>query len=197
MFHFVILQQEPVSWTIRDLNWKNVLFFGYLHVGSIYALYLIFSGQAKLLTSLFGKKNIYFIHFSDHTPNYSFLNAQTCNLNNDQRWRKAKIEMNFVLSFVGLSKHIFKYWPGLVRFYESAINNYFQLATHWNIFIHYQLKHCRKLSHRFECAIENHFFGTCIAHECINVNSCDLSFVEYKACVTLDLFALHASREWK
>lgn len=49
------VQHIPATWTWRDLNWKNVWFFAYLHAGSAYALYFILTGQAKLLTVLFGK----------------------------------------------------------------------------------------------------------------------------------------------
>lgn len=56
LFFFIwFVQHIPATWTWNDLNWKNVWFFAYLHAGSIYALYIILTGQAKLLTVLFGK----------------------------------------------------------------------------------------------------------------------------------------------
>ncbi|CAK1540458.1 unnamed protein product [Leptosia nina] len=37
-----------------QIVWRNVLAFIYLHVGTLYGLYLIFTGQAKIVTVFFG-----------------------------------------------------------------------------------------------------------------------------------------------
>lgn len=48
----VISQTTDAAWTIKDIVWKNVLFFVYLHLGSFYGFYLIFTGQCKIATIL-------------------------------------------------------------------------------------------------------------------------------------------------
>jgi len=39
-------------WQMKDLVWKNVMFFVYLHIGSFYGIYQIFTGQCTIATIL-------------------------------------------------------------------------------------------------------------------------------------------------
>lgn len=43
---------DDAAWTIKDLVWKNIFFFVYLHLGSFYGIYQILTGQCKLATIL-------------------------------------------------------------------------------------------------------------------------------------------------
>jgi len=43
---------DDAPWGFKDLVWKNIAFFVYLHLGSFYGLYLIFTGQCKIATIL-------------------------------------------------------------------------------------------------------------------------------------------------
>lgn len=38
----------------RQIVWRNVIIFMYLHLGAIYGLYLVFT-SAKIVTTLFGE----------------------------------------------------------------------------------------------------------------------------------------------
>lgn len=40
---------------MKDLNWKNVIFFAYLHICSAYALFKILTLQVHIFTIAFGK----------------------------------------------------------------------------------------------------------------------------------------------
>lgn len=53
--HIQYTQPTDASWTFNDLVWKNVAFFVYLHLGSFYGLYQIFTGQCKIATILMGE----------------------------------------------------------------------------------------------------------------------------------------------
>lgn len=39
--------------------WRNIIVFMYLHVGTLYGFYLLFTGQAKPSTFYFGKCILY------------------------------------------------------------------------------------------------------------------------------------------
>lgn len=55
--YFVLIQTYP-PWQMKDLVWKNVMFFVYLHIGSFYGIYQIFTGQCTIATILMSKFNI-------------------------------------------------------------------------------------------------------------------------------------------
>lgn len=44
------LKSSDTTWTWEDVVWINVLYNIYLNFGSVYGLYLIFSGQCKIAT---------------------------------------------------------------------------------------------------------------------------------------------------
>lgn len=44
---------------MKDLVWKNIMFFVYLHIGSFYGIYLILTGQCTIATILMSKFNIF------------------------------------------------------------------------------------------------------------------------------------------
>lgn len=46
-----------------DLIWKNVMFFVYLHLGSFWGLYLIFTGQCKIVTIAMGKQSKKYVFY--------------------------------------------------------------------------------------------------------------------------------------
>jgi len=43
----------PATWTWKDVTWKNIFFFGYLHIASLHALYLILTFQVQITTMFF------------------------------------------------------------------------------------------------------------------------------------------------
>lgn len=50
-----MIQASDASWKFEDIVWKNVGFFVYLHLGSAYGIYQVFTGQCKIATVLMGK----------------------------------------------------------------------------------------------------------------------------------------------
>lgn len=50
-----MVQSSDASWKFEDIVWKNVAFFVYLHLGSAYGIYQVFTGQCKIATVLMGK----------------------------------------------------------------------------------------------------------------------------------------------
>lgn len=53
-----MVQSSDASWKFEDIVWKNVAFFVYLHLGSAYGIYQVFTGQCKIATVLMGKFRI-------------------------------------------------------------------------------------------------------------------------------------------
>lgn len=51
----LVIQHIPATWTWKDVTWKNIFFFGYLHIASLHALYLVLTLQVQITTIFFGK----------------------------------------------------------------------------------------------------------------------------------------------
>lgn len=46
--------------TWDDLLWFNIIYLAYLHLGGVYGLYLLFTGQCKISTVLMSKLRLFF-----------------------------------------------------------------------------------------------------------------------------------------
>lgn len=74
--------KKEVKYT-RQLVWRNLIIFAYLHLGALYGLYLIFT-SAKLATTLFGTFSYILFHFEG--KNLTIL--KTDNISHKQEPRK-------------------------------------------------------------------------------------------------------------
>lgn len=48
-------RKSDVKTTWDDLLWRNIIYLAYLHLGGVYGLYLLFTGQCKIATVLMSK----------------------------------------------------------------------------------------------------------------------------------------------
>lgn len=72
IIHFIrsdFMQRQPYfQFKFKDIVWRNVIIFLYLHAAAMYGIYLVLAGEAYLLTFVMGK--IWFLGNVKHVTNY-------------------------------------------------------------------------------------------------------------------------------